>query len=78
MEAGDIKGQEVFLFADNSTFESTYYQEYSTSWKLLGIILRLYQAIQDRALIPHVIYVAKTQTKAWGQMGYQEGMFWKA
>ena len=43
--AGDIKGQEVFLFTDNSTFESTYYQGYSMSGKLSGIILQLYQVI---------------------------------
>ena len=36
VEAGDIQGQEVFLFTDNSTFESTYYQGYSTSWKISG------------------------------------------
>ena len=43
--AGKIRGQEVFLFIDNSAFELTYYQAYSTSWKLLDIILQLYQAI---------------------------------
>ena len=45
VKAGDTQGQEVFLFTENSTFESTQYQGYSTSWKLSGIILRLYQVI---------------------------------
>ena len=37
-----IQGQEVFLVTDNSTFEFTYYKGYSSSWKFLAIILRLY------------------------------------
>ena len=45
VKEGKIQGQEVFLFTDNSTFEFTYYKGYSSSWKLLAIILGLYQAI---------------------------------
>ena len=60
--SGDIKGHEVFLLSVKLTFESTYYQEYSTSWKLSEIILRLYQAI-DGDLLLHVIYVTGTQNE---------------
>ena len=69
VEAGEIQGQEVFLFIDNSTFKSTYYQGYSKSRKLSGIILRLYQAIRDRALILHVIHMTGTRMKALGVDG---------
>ena len=58
---------------DNSTFELTYYQGYSSSWKLLGIILRRYQAIWDGALILHAIHVAVTRIKAWGVDGLSGG-----
>ena len=58
---------------DNSTSESTYYQGYSTSWKLSGIILWIYQAIQDGVLIFHVIHVAGTRMKAWGIHGLSRG-----
>ena len=73
VEAGDIQGQEVSLFTDNSAFESTYYQGYSTPWKLSGIILQLYQVIRDGALILHVIHVVGTYTKAWGVDGLSRG-----
>ena len=64
--AGDIRGQEVFLFTDNSTFESIYYQGYFTSWKLSGIVLSIDQAIRDEALIINVVHVAGTCMEAWG------------
>ena len=49
---GKVQYHEVFLSTDNSTFEFTHYQGYSTSWNLSAIILRLYQvAIQDGDLI---------------------------
>ena len=63
----------MFLFIDNSTIGSTYYQGYSTSWKLLGIIWRLYQAIRDEALILHVIHVVGAQMKAWRVDGLPGG-----
>ena len=66
VEAGDIQGQEDLLFTDNSTFESTCYHRYSTSWKPSGIILQLYQTIQDEALIIHAIHMDGTSVKAWG------------
>ena len=63
----------MFLFADNSTFEFTFYRGYSTSWKLSAIILRLYQAIRDGDLILHVIHVAGTRMKVCGVDGLSRG-----
>ena len=70
---GNVHGQEVFMFTDNSTFEFSFYREYSTSWKLSAIILRLYHAIRDGDLILHVINVAGTHMKAWGVYGLSRG-----
>ena len=51
VEYGELQGREVFLFTDNSTFESTYYKGYYTSRKKSRIIPWLYQTIQDGSTI---------------------------
>ena len=70
---GLVNGCEVFMFTDNSTFQSTYYKDYSTSRKLSGIILRLYEAVKAGDLILHVIHVPDMRMKAWGVDGLSRG-----
>ena len=67
--SGEVHGQEVLLFTNNSTFESTYCKGYSTSWKLSRIVLWLYQVIQYGSLLVHVIHMTGTRVKVWGVDG---------
>ena len=69
----EVQRQEVFMLTDRLTFESTYYKGYSTFWKLLRIILRLYQAIRDGSLLFHVIQVDGTRMEIWGVDGLPRG-----
>ena len=43
---GTVKGHEVFMFTDNSVFESSYYRGHSTSEKLSDITFRLHRAVR--------------------------------
>jgi len=43
---GTVKGHEVFMFTDNSVFESSYYRGHSSSKKLSDITFRLHRAVR--------------------------------
>jgi hypothetical protein len=43
---GTVQGHEVFMFTDNSVFESSYYKGHSTSEKLSDITFRLHRAVR--------------------------------
>ncbi|KAL7527171.1 hypothetical protein ACHAXR_001836 [Thalassiosira sp. AJA248-18] len=68
-----MEGREVFVFTDNSVFESTFYKGHSQDKKLSDIIFRLHKATRDGGLILHVIHVAGTRMKSWGVDGLSRG-----
>jgi hypothetical protein len=70
---GTVKGHEVFMFTDNSVFESSYYKGHSTSEKLSDITYRLHQAVRNGGFKLHVIHVAGTRMKQWGIDGLSRG-----
>ena len=72
---GTVKGHEVFMFTDNSVFESSYYRGHSTSKKLLDITFWLHRAVRMGVggFKLHVIHVAGTRMKHWGVDGLSRG-----
>ncbi|KAL7490524.1 hypothetical protein ACHAWT_000141, partial [Skeletonema menzelii] len=64
---GRLDGKELWIFTDNSTYESAFYKGYSKeSSKLTGIIFRLRKVERDTGCILHVIHIAGTRMKEAG------------
>lgn len=70
---GRIRNQELFIFTDNSTFESCYYKGHSSSKLLSDLILDLYIVAREGNVKLHVLWVAGKRMKAWGIDGLSRG-----
>ena len=57
---GMLVDKELFIFTDNSVFESTWYKGHSSSRQLNDLILKLRMVERDQGCILHGIHVAGT------------------
>ena len=72
-QAGELRGGEVFVFTDNTTFESSFYKGYSVSEKLSDLTFKLRCAEREAGCIIHVIHIAGTRMKESGIDGLSRG-----
>ena len=70
---GDLDGWEVFMATDNTTFEAGYYNGYSSSPKLDGLIVRLRKLELVHSFTLHVIHVSGKRMCLQGTDGLSRG-----
>ena len=70
---GVLRGGEVLIFTDNTTFESTFYKGYSVSEKLSDLAFKLRCAEREAGCIIHVIHIAGSRMKVSGIDGLSRG-----
>mmetsp|Transcript_25774 Transcript_25774/g.61250 ORF Transcript_25774/g.61250 Transcript_25774/m.61250 type:complete len:573 (+) Transcript_25774:1839-3557(+) len=70
---GVLRGGEVLIFTDNTTFESTFYKGYSVSEELSDLAFRLRRAEREAGCIIHVIHISGTRMKESGIDGLSRG-----
>ena len=74
MRSGTLKGGELIIFTDNTTFESTSYKGYSAvSEELTDLVFSLRLAEREAGCIIHVVHIAGTRMKESGIDGLSRG-----
>ncbi|CAJ1960068.1 unnamed protein product [Cylindrotheca closterium] len=73
VQNGELYGVEIFLFTDNSTAESVFYNGNSSSKRLFHLILRLRRVQQEADLILHLLHVSGKRMIAQGTDGGSRG-----
>jgi hypothetical protein len=72
-ESGALADHKVFILADNSGFEGSYYKGHLTSRELSDIVFRLYKAQRAGSFILHVLHISGKRMKATGVNGLSRG-----
>jgi hypothetical protein len=72
---GYLKGSELWMFTDNSTAESCFYNGGSLSELLHELVLRLRKIELDHGFILHVVHVSGMRMIAQGTDGLSKGLF---
>jgi len=74
VRSGTLKGGELIIFTDNTTFESTFYKGYSAvSEELTDLVFSLRLAEREAGCIIHVVHIAGTRMKESGIDGLSRG-----
>jgi hypothetical protein len=73
VQEGRMFEAEAFLFTDNSTAETVFYKENSTSKKIFELVLRLRRLGMEAKMVLHVIHVAGTRMILEGAEGGSRG-----
>ena len=72
-EQDKLKGNEIFLFTDNSTSEAAFYSGSSSSEKLFDLVLRVKKLEMHHCTKIHIIHVAGERMKEQGSDGLSRG-----
>jgi hypothetical protein len=70
---GELDNTEVFIFTDNTTVESAFYNGTSSSPKLLELILRLQRIHMHGRIVLHFVHVAGKRMMTQGTDGLSRG-----
>jgi hypothetical protein len=73
LSIGQLRDTELFIFTDNSTAESAFYNGTASSPTLFELVLRLRNLQMNQRLLVHFVHVAGTKMMAQGTDGLSRG-----